>query len=78
MRADVKADKDIFTQIFRDGWDEFKEQHPRYAGCDEVVQKMLALLGIPTQEIKGKRRKKVVAPSHSQPDARKEKANPYE
>jgi hypothetical protein len=41
MSADVKADKDIFKQIFRDGWDEFKEQHPRYAGCDEVVQKML-------------------------------------
>jgi hypothetical protein len=28
-------------QIFEDGWEEFKQKHPRYEEVDEVVQKML-------------------------------------
>ena len=38
-KADGK--KNIFKQIFKDGWEEFKTHHPRYEGVDEVVQKML-------------------------------------
>jgi hypothetical protein len=30
-----------FKQIFADGWEEFKRNHPRYEAVDEVVQKML-------------------------------------
>jgi hypothetical protein len=33
--------KNVFKQIFIDGWAAFKQAHPRYASVDEVVQKML-------------------------------------
>jgi putative transposase/transposase-like zinc-binding protein len=33
--------KNVFKQIFADGWAEFKRKHPRYEAVDEVVQKML-------------------------------------
>lgn len=33
--------KNVFTQIFTDGWAAFPQRHPRYAAVDEVVQKML-------------------------------------
>jgi DNA-directed RNA polymerase subunit RPC12/RpoP len=33
--------KNVFKQIFRDGWQDFKRKHPRYESADEVVQKML-------------------------------------
>jgi hypothetical protein len=33
--------KNRFKQIFADGWEEFKRNHPRYQAVDEVVQKML-------------------------------------
>ena len=33
--------KEIFKQIFRDGWEAFKARHPHYDAVDEVVQKML-------------------------------------
>lgn len=33
--------KNCFKQIFADGWEAFKRNHPRYQAVDEVVQKML-------------------------------------
>jgi len=33
--------KNVFKQIFSDGWAAFVQRHPRYAAVDEVVQKML-------------------------------------
>ena len=33
--------KSRFKQIFTDGWEAFKRDHPRYEVVDEVVQKML-------------------------------------
>ena len=36
-----REQKNIFKQIFTDGWEEFKKQYPGYEGVDEVVQKML-------------------------------------
>src|SRR5881397_1220805 len=36
-----RVQKNIFKQIFTDGWEDFKQTHPRYAAVDEVVQKML-------------------------------------
>lgn len=41
MAKASESKKDIFKQIFRDGWEEFKAHHPRYAAVDEVVQKLL-------------------------------------
>jgi hypothetical protein len=41
MSKEEADKKRIFKQIFKDGWEEFKKRHPRYAGVDEVVQKML-------------------------------------
>jgi hypothetical protein len=41
MRASRQTHKNVFKQIFRDGWDDFKRTHPRYESADEVVQKML-------------------------------------
>jgi putative transposase/transposase-like zinc-binding protein len=35
------SSKNRFKQIFADGWEEFKRNHPRYEAVDEVVQKML-------------------------------------
>ena len=31
----------ILKRIFRDGWEEFKENHPRFEGVEAVVEKML-------------------------------------
>lgn len=36
-----QAQKNIFKQIFEDGWADFKGKYPRYQAVDEVVQKML-------------------------------------
>jgi len=33
--------KNVFKQIFVDGWAIFVQRYPRYAAMDEVVQKML-------------------------------------
>lgn len=33
--------KNIFKQIFQDGWEDFKKRYPRYEAVDEVVQKRL-------------------------------------
>lgn len=41
MSKEADGKKNIFKQIFKDGWEEFKAHHPRYEGVDEVVQKML-------------------------------------
>lgn len=41
MSKEAAGKKKIFKQIFKDGWEEFKADHPRYEGVDEVVQKML-------------------------------------
>jgi hypothetical protein len=41
MGASKQTYKNVFKQIFRDGWDDFKRKHPRYLSADEVVQKML-------------------------------------
>lgn len=35
------SSKNRFKQIFADGWEAFKRNHPRYEAVDEVVQKML-------------------------------------
>ena len=37
-----QAQKNIFKQIFEDGWADFKGKYPRYQAVDEVVQKMLS------------------------------------
>jgi hypothetical protein len=36
-----QAQKNIFKQIFADGWADFKRKYPRHEVVDEVVQKML-------------------------------------
>ena len=41
MSKASESKKEIFKQIFRDGWAAFKARHPRYEAVDEVVQKML-------------------------------------
>src|SRR5215210_2241172 len=41
MTPDSWAQKNRFKQIFLDGWETFKRDHPRYAAVDTVVQKML-------------------------------------
>jgi len=41
MGASRQSYKNVFKQIFRDGWDDFKRKHPRYLSADLVVQKML-------------------------------------
>jgi len=41
MSKGAESKKEIFKQIFRDGWEAFKARHPRYEAVDEVVQKML-------------------------------------
>lgn len=41
MAKASESKKDIFKQIFRDGWEAFKACHPCYEAVDEVVQKML-------------------------------------
>jgi hypothetical protein len=41
MAESGKEQKNVFKQIFEDGWDDFKSKYPRYEAVDEVVQKML-------------------------------------
>jgi hypothetical protein len=41
MATSGQTQKNVFKQIFADGWAEFKRNHPRYEAVDEVVQKML-------------------------------------
>jgi hypothetical protein len=41
MGVPKQTHKNVFKQIFIDGWDDFKRRHPRYQSADEVVQKML-------------------------------------
>jgi hypothetical protein len=41
MATSTQIHKNVFKQIFADGWDDFKRKHPRYESADEVVQKML-------------------------------------
>jgi Transposase zinc-binding domain/Putative transposase len=41
MTPDSRAQKNRFKQIFLDGWEDFKQNHPRYAAVDAVVRKML-------------------------------------
>jgi hypothetical protein len=41
MGVPKQTHKNVFKQIFIDGWDDFKRRHPRYLSADEVVQKML-------------------------------------
>jgi hypothetical protein len=40
--AIIPAERDnVLKRIFEDGWEEFKQNNPRYLGADEVVQKMM-------------------------------------
>jgi len=41
MAESGQEQKNVFKQIFEDGWAEFKRKYPRYEAADEVVQKML-------------------------------------
>jgi len=41
MAKSGEAQKNVFKQIFEDGWADFKRQYPRYQAVDAVVQKML-------------------------------------
>jgi hypothetical protein len=41
MATSGQTHKNVFKQIFSDGWEEFKQRHPHYESVDEVVQKML-------------------------------------
>jgi hypothetical protein len=41
MTPDSRAQKNRFKQIFLDGWEDFKQNHPCYAAVDAVVRKML-------------------------------------
>ena len=41
MTPGSRAQKNRFKQIFLDGWEAFKRDHPRYEIVDPVVQKML-------------------------------------
>src|SRR6266481_7782564 len=40
MAKDRRVQKNVFKQIFMDGWTAFKAAYPRYNSVDEVVQKM--------------------------------------
>lgn len=41
MAASSHIAKNRFKQIFADGWEEFKRNHPHYEAVDDVVRKML-------------------------------------
>jgi len=41
MTESGQEQKNVFKQIFEDGWADFKRKYPRYEAVDEVVQKML-------------------------------------
>src|SRR5437762_3502677 len=41
MATSSHTHKNRFKQIFADGWEDFKRNHPRYEAVDAVVQKML-------------------------------------
>jgi hypothetical protein len=41
MIPDSRTQRNRFKQIFVDGWEAFKQVHPRYVAVDPVVQKML-------------------------------------
>jgi Putative transposase/Transposase zinc-binding domain len=41
MTTSGQIHKNVFKQIFADGWEDFKRNHPRYEAVDDVVQKML-------------------------------------
>jgi hypothetical protein len=41
MATSGQTYKNVFKQIFADGWAEFKRHHPCFGAVDEVVQKML-------------------------------------
>jgi hypothetical protein len=41
MAPDGREQKNRFKQIFVDGWETFKQAHPRFVAVDPVVQKML-------------------------------------
>jgi len=41
MAESGKEQKNVFKQIFEDGWGDFKRKYPQYEAVDEVVQKML-------------------------------------
>jgi hypothetical protein len=41
MSACSRVQKNCFKQIFVDGWEAFKQAHPRFVAVDPVVQKML-------------------------------------
>jgi hypothetical protein len=41
MAESGQEQKNVFKQIFEDGWADFKRKYPRYEAVDEVVQKML-------------------------------------
>src|SRR6266508_5175622 len=41
MATSGQTHKNVFKQIFADGWAAFKRNHPRYEAVDAVVQKML-------------------------------------
>ena len=41
MAESGQEQKNVFKQIFEDGWGDFKRRYPRYEAVDEVVQKML-------------------------------------
>jgi hypothetical protein len=43
MEPNIRIDKDIFKQIFRDNWGNFRRKYPRYSSVyyDEVIKKML-------------------------------------
>jgi hypothetical protein len=41
MATSSQTHKNVFKQIFADGWEDFKRTHPRYESADAVVQKML-------------------------------------
>ena len=41
MATSTQTHKNVFKQIFADGWEDFKHAHPRYQAVDLVVQKLL-------------------------------------
>ena len=43
MESSKRIDKETFKQIFRDNWDNFRSEYPKYSGVyyDEVIKKML-------------------------------------
>jgi hypothetical protein len=38
MSKEGVAKKNIFEQIFKEGWEAFGARHPRYEAADEVIQ----------------------------------------